>query len=144
MGATSAIVMGIGTLIGGGAAVYSATQQQKQAKSEEKRVEETKDRDIMLQQQEEDKLVGRQRAAFGASGVRVGSGTPLAVVESTRDEAAQEREAILKGYGYDVDRARREAGVYGTQAIAEGAGTLLTGVGQYAKSPYAKNPFAPS
>ncbi len=142
MGGTAAVIGIIGTVIGAGGTLYKTYQEHEHAEKQEKRLKKERQRAAMLHDEKVKRLVGTQLAQYGAAGVRVGEGTPLDVIEETREKGEEERRAILEGYGYDIDawRDRQRASIW-EGGIGAG-GTLLSGVGEYAKSPYAKNPFA--
>lgn len=142
MGGTAAAIGVVSTVVSAGGAVYKHYQEKSDINKEKDRLKEQGRREAEIHKDRTRKLLGAQRAAYGASGVRVGSGTPLEMIDLTAKEAEAERKDIQKGYGYrqDVlDTASRRAGLTGG---IEAGGTLLSGAGEYAKSPYAKNPFA--
>ena len=142
MAGTAAVVGAIGSLAGAGAMIYSGQQQKKDREDEEDRLEKQKARDVDIHKDKTRRLLGAQKAAYAASGVRVGQDTPLAAYYTTKREAEEEREAIKKGYGFRSDVLQTAAKRHGLYGWASGAGTLLKGIGDYSSSPYARNPFA--
>lgn len=142
MSGTAGVVSAISTVVAAGGSVYKGLQAasdrdraQDQLKKEGKQAKK-------IHKDRTKRLLASQRAAYGASGVRVGEGTPLEVVEQTREDAQKERDAIMKGYKYKGDVLSREEDRFRLGGFMEGAGTLLQGGAKYGASPYAKNPFA--
>lgn len=142
MGATAAVVTAVGAVAGAGAAVYSGYEQKQDREREQDRLEEQAARDVDIHKEKTRRLLGAQKAAYAASGVRVGQDTPLAAYKVTKEQAAKEREAIKKGYGYRSDVLGEAARRHGITGWGTGVGTLLGGTAEYASSPYARNPFA--
>jgi hypothetical protein len=105
-------------------------------------MEEMAKRDAEIHREQSEKLTAKQRALYAASGVKVSAGSPLAVIARSQAEAEEERQEILKGYGFRSKALRQDASRTRTSGYLTGAGTLLGGVSNYAASPYAKNPFA--
>lgn len=142
MGGTAAVVGLVISIIGAGGAVYQSRQAAEAAEDEEKRLKEMAKRDAEIHQEQSEKLTAKQRALYAASGVKVGVGSPLAVIARSQAEAEEERQEILKGYGFRRDALRSDASRVRTSGYLTGVGTLLGGTASYAASPYAKNPFA--
>ena len=147
MGGTAAVVGAIATVVGAGGQVYKSFQAasdreraQKQLKKEQKQAKE-------LHKDRTRRLLGAQAAAYGASGVRGGEGTPLDVHQETAAEAAKERDAIMKGYDYQSDVLQREEDRLRMGGLMSGGGTLLSGGARMAADPYVQdwwkknNPF---
>jgi len=83
------------------------------------------------------RLMGTQRAVFGAAGVDIGEGTPLSIAVDTMLEGEREAEFIRYGGEVEATRSLNEARMqryYGKQAVKAGrigaASTFLTGLGQ--------------
>jgi len=83
------------------------------------------------------RLIGTQRALYGAAGVDIAAGSPLLTMMQTAEEG--EREAEFIRYGGEVSATKklneaRMARFYGKQASRAGAwgagSTFLTGLGQ--------------
>jgi hypothetical protein len=142
MGGTAAVIGLVISVIGAGTAVYQSQQAADAAEDEAKRMEEMAKRDAEIHREQSEKLTAKQRALYAASGVKVGAGSPLAVIARSQAEAEEERQEILKGYGFRSDALRSGASRIRTSGYLTGVGTLLGGTATYAASPYAKNPFA--
>lgn len=140
MAGTAAVVGVVSAIVGAGATYYQSQQAADDREKEKKRLEEQRQREIQLHIERTDTLASKQRALFAASGVRVESGSPLAVIEETQNKAEQERQDILNMYGYQSDALGSEASRIETTGYAETGGTLLAGTSQFAADPY--NPFA--
>jgi len=83
------------------------------------------------------RLMGTQRALYGAAGVDIASGSPLLTLMSTAEEGEREAEFIKYGGEVSATRSLNEARMnrfYGKQASRAGAwgagSTFLTGLGQ--------------
>lgn len=83
------------------------------------------------------RLMGTQRAVFGAAGVDIGEGTPLSIMVDTAFQGEREAEFIKYGGEVEATKSLNEARMqrfYGKQASKAsriGAGsTFLTGLGQ--------------
>lgn len=142
MGGTAAVVGLVISVIGAGAAVHQSMEAAEAREDEEKRMAEMAKRDAEIHREQSEKLTAKQRALYAASGVKVGAGSPLAVIARSQVEAEEERQEILRGYGFRRDALRSDASRIRTSGYLTGAGTLLGGTATYAASPYAKNPFA--
>lgn len=77
-----------------------------------------------------EKLTSKQRAAYAAAGVDL-EGTPLEVITTTEREAAEERDLILKLGDLRSSAFSTEGQSLWEQGLGEGAGTLLTGLGNF-------------
>jgi hypothetical protein len=84
------------------------------------------------------RLIGEQRAAFGASGVDVATGSPTLIYEDTARQAMADRTTILsnaarEAWGYRVQaKDLRRHGRYAAGAGKLGAaGSLITSGAQY-------------
>lgn len=142
MGGTAAAIGIVSTVISAGGAVYKKYQERSDLKKAEDRLRKQGQRESKIHRKRTRQLLGAQKAAYGASGVRTETGTPLEMIDLTEQEARRERRDIEKGYGYRqdiLDTAARRAGITGG---IQAGGTLLSGAGEYASSPYARNPFA--
>lgn len=139
MAAVAAVTIAV---IGAGATAYSTHQAAEAREDEADRMKDEGKRAAEVHRRQTERLTSKQRAAYAASGVRVGEGTPLAVIEATQRDADEEREEILKGYGYRSDALKKDASRIRVSGYSSAAGTLLGGAAGYASSPYAKNPFA--
>lgn len=132
----------VSMVIAAGTAAYQGyTSSRDKDRAEDQLQDERKD-ELKLHDKRAKRIEGSQRAAFGASGVDVNAGTPLEVIDMTRQEAQEEREAIMQGYDFRSDTLKTEASRIRTGAAAKVGGTLLTGVGEYMERPGATNPFA--
>ena len=125
-------------------AAYTAYSTHQTAKYNEKVAEQQAQQvtakakyDADLHRQRVQRLLSKQRALYGKSGVEM-SGSPLLVMEDTIEQG--EIDALAIQYGGDVEsaRARSQANLYkmqGRSAIVGGAarsgGTLLSGYAQY-------------
>lgn len=144
MGAVPAIIGLVISVVSAGAA-YHQSQQAADAREDEKdRMKEMAQRDAEIHREESAKLTAKQRALFAASGVKVDEGSPLAVIAKSQADAEEERQEILRGYGFRADALQTDADRIRTSGYATAGGTLLSGVANYAASPYAKNPFSTS
>lgn len=141
MAGTAAVVTAITAAAGAGTAVYQANQAAKDRDDAKDRLREQRNREAAILEDEADKLKSKQRAAYAASGVVVDQDSPLAVIEQSQKDAAEQRDAVLKGYDYKASDLSKEASRARTSGYATAAGTLLTGVGDYAANPYTTNPF---
>jgi hypothetical protein len=142
MGGTAAVIGLVISVIGAGASAYSAHQAGEARDDEADRMERMAKRDAEIHREQSEKLTAKQRALYAASGVKVGAGSPLAVIAASQVESEEERQEILRGYGFRIDALRTDASRTRTSGYLTGVGTLLGGVSNYAASPYAKNPFA--
>jgi len=141
--ATAAVIVGAaGALFGAGATAYSAHQAADERERKEKALKEQAQRDAEIHKQRTAAILGKQKAAYAASGVEVDEGSPLAVITETQQQAEEERKAILKNYEYREDTLTRAASRIRTSGYSSAFGTLLGGAADYASSPYAVNPFA--
>lgn len=141
MGATAALGGALATLVAGGATAYSMHQA---AKDRDKEADRQKKEDKINAKMQKDKtrrLLGMQRAAYGKAGVNPDVGSPLAVIEDTRDRARRERDYIKKGKLHRAEALETEADRLRTNSMFAVGGSLLKGTSSYAASPYAKNPF---
>jgi len=82
------------------------------------------------------RLMGTQRAVFGAAGVDISSGTPLSILLETAEEGEREAEYIRYGGNVEAVRSEQQArlySLYGSQASKIGTmgatSTFLTGLG---------------
>lgn len=142
MGGTAAVVSAIVSVVSAGGAVYSSMEKAKDRDRARDQLDKERKQATKLHKDRTKRLMSAQKAAFGASGVRVGEGTPLEVIESTRSEAAKERDAIKKGYKYKSDVLSREADRLRLGGALSAGGSLLSGGAKYAADPYAPwNPF---
>lgn len=78
------------------------------------------------------KIQGQQRAMYGASGVDIGSGSPLEIQADTEYMAAQDKALVrynaeLKKWGFDVESAnyKSQASQYGNMGKSALVGGLL-------------------
>ncbi len=133
-----------GTLLDAAGGLISANQQAdvmeqnaKLAESEGEMKREAAKQETLKLSQERRRTIGAQTAAFGASGVDVGYGSPLDVMAQTAAE--YERDIQLKGYAGDVGSysSNMEASMYRygarskrTSGMIGAGGTLLTGFGR--------------
>lgn len=69
---------------------------------------------------------GRQRATLGASGVRLDSGSPLAILSDTEELARLDAQIILDNAEREAAGYRQQALGYGMQGAAAGAGASAT------------------
>lgn len=83
------------------------------------------------------RMLGTQRALYGAGGVDITSGSPLLTMMSTAEEGEREAEFIEYGGEVEATRSLNEAKLnrfYGKQAYKSGVigagSTFLTGLGQ--------------
>jgi hypothetical protein len=77
------------------------------------------------QREESSRLSGRQRAAFGAAGVRSTTGTARAVQEETLEDAILNQNRILKGVRALREQIRREHREGKRQKSAATIGTIV-------------------
>lgn len=119
----------------GKAARYNARVQENQALAAKQQAEFAANQ----QREQTRRLLARERALYGSSGVDVGVGSPLLVVADTAMQGELEAQAILKGGADRQSSFRAQAGLdrfMGRQAemagnIGAGA-TLLSGLGSAA------------
>lgn len=142
MAATGPILGALATIAAGGAAAYSMHQSAKDREKEADRQEKENKINAEIQKDKTRRLIGAQRAAYGAAGVNPDIGSPLAVIESTRERAKEERDYIKKGKLHRAEALETEADRLRVNSMFAVGGSLLKGTSQYASSPYAKNPFA--
>ena len=143
--AAAAAVIGLVVSVASAGVAYHQSQQAAEAREDEKdRIEDMAKRDAEIHMEESEKLTAKQRALFAASGVKVDEGSPLAVIAQSQADAEEERQEILKGYGFRGDALQTDADRIRTSGYATAGGTLLGGVANYAASPYASNPFSSS
>lgn len=136
--------------IGTGVAAYSAIQQGNAAASASNynatvadqnaiAAQQQAQQDAQLQSARDKQLLGAQAAAYGASGVDSGSGSPLDVLGSTASNAELSRQTILykgrlKAAGYNDESQLDAATAANAQSNAafSASGILLSGAGQAA------------
>ena len=127
MGATATIVTGIAAIAGAGGAAYAGIKAKERAEDQADEIERRTRYEQERMREEGERLKGRQRAAYAASGVRVDEDTPLAVVQETQREVERDiREVGRRGY-YAADVARTEGRDLFTGAMWQAGGTLLGG-----------------
>lgn len=148
MGGTAAVVSAITAVVGAGGAVYKSVEAAKDRERAQDQLRKERKDAKQLHKERTKRLMGQQLAAFGASGVRVGEGTPMDVLDDTRTEAKKERDAIMKGYKYQSDILDRERNRLLIGGGMEAGGSLLTGAAGFASNPYGQqmwdkyNPFS--
>jgi hypothetical protein len=152
MGEAAAIVMGISSLLSGGATLYGASadaeaaraqgEYQKEVADTNARIADVQATDAITRGEKDANLVGRktkeivgaQRAALGASGVDVNSGSAVDVQSDTKargaaDELTIRNNAWREAWGYKVESQNAtKAGQYAQMAGENTARTtILTG-----------------
>lgn len=140
MAGSAAVITAVVAVVSAAGTVYTMEQAADDRREEEKRLKQQAEREARLHTERSEKLIGKQRALFAASGVRVDSGSPLAVLKDTEEKAASERAEILKAYGYKADALGSEASRLSTQGYVSGSSTLLSGAADFSANP--QNPFA--
>ena len=123
----------VGRTIGAGLSVLGFIQQSQQAKLQAeifKREAERRDKESQVEAGEfgrsSNRLLARQRALRGASGVQVGTGTSLDLAEDTAAEAEFQRLKILSGGAADVSRLKTQSTLERRRARS----ILLSGAGK--------------
>ncbi len=142
MAQAAAVIGLVVAIVGAGSSIYQGMQAADAREEEKDRMEGMAKRDAEVLMEESKKLTAKQRALFAASGVKVGEGSPLAVIAKSQADAEEERQEILNLYGFRSKSLTIDADRIRTSSYMTGAGTLLSGVSNYASSPYASNPFA--
>lgn len=139
--ATGALI--VGTAIAAGGQIHGGIQAKKAAKKranllreQAAREKEAAEFDALQQERAFEKLMGRQRLAFAASGVEL-AGSPLLLLEETlRDKqetinnilrGGEARAGALSAQAREVKRAGRNALI---GSILGATGTVLTGAGR--------------
>lgn len=97
-------------------------------------------RQLQLTQRGFERLRGAQQAAFGSSGVQVGTGSPLAEMEFTAANAMDQLTDIRNSANYRKTSLLTESGyneVLANQAEDAGTlGALQAGLGFFSRNPY--------
>ena len=138
------LLSGVGTLVGAISAISQgrAAQQQADLQAEIFRREAERERLVSKGEasdfaRQSRRLLARQRALAGGSGVQIGTGTPLELSVDTAEEAEFQRLKILSGGEADVSRLlsraalEREKGRAARRAgFIRGGSLLLRGAGQ--------------
>ena len=142
------ILAGAIALIAGGVSAYAAIQQGEAARSQARtqaRLAEQQGEfarqaaaaDAETKRRQYERVLGTQRARYGASGVLASEGSPLLVMMQSEEEAALDIARVRHGgavaaHGLQIeaDLLRRQGRQARRQARLQAGGALLSGVGQ--------------
>ena len=131
-----AAVSAVGAVSQGAAAKKQASFNARQAELEAQRRDQIARAEAGAFRKQQSKLLARQRALLGASGLDPGSGTPLLVAGETAGEVELQARRILAGGQAEATRLRNQATlerVSGraarTTGFLRGGSLLLKGVG---------------
>lgn len=127
------IVAAVAAVIGAGSSIYQARQARSAANDQARLNELQAQQDAENRDMERRRLLSSQRAAYGASGVKVDEGTPLTVYAETNRIADQDIQNILTMGRLRGQVNRREGRAVMVSGYASAAGSLLKGTGALAK-----------
>ena len=133
-----AAVSAVGAVSQGAAAQKQARFNARQAELEAQRRDQIARAEAGAFRKQQSKLLARQRALLGASGLDPGSGTPLLVAGETAGEVELQARRILAGGQAEATRLRNQATLERasgraarTAGVLRGGALLLQGVGGF-------------
>ena len=142
--AAAAIMSAVGTVVGG---ISTFQQSRAQAKSQEQQANFARQQaeiDANEFRRKQRRLLGTARAARGATGVDLLTGSPLLVDDDTIDEIIFQTERVRQGGDITASRLETQASLTRAQGSSALAGSVLSAGGTFLTSDVGQGLFSGS
>jgi hypothetical protein len=125
------VVAAIGGVVSGAAQLAGGLSKRKAYREQAREIERTGAQQEQEFRQQGEEFKGEQRAALGAAGAEMGSGSPLQLMQDTARQVEEDAMKIRRETAYSAKQARRAGGAALAEGIAGMGSTLLTSLGGF-------------